>query len=171
MPSLHLSVSPMVDLELPREEKKLPVYLTPEDVQRILRAIEADFEIKAAEGQAQPGEILWLQDVIVLAVSTGLRRSELCNLTWEAVNLADRMLTVGHGHATKSHHQRPVPLAPPALDVLHRHTCASWLTMNGVPLRVVQEILGHSSVSVTERYSHLAPGAMRVAMESTFAEL
>ena len=64
-------------VELPREEKKLPVYLTPEDVQRILRAIEADFEIKAAEGQAQPGEILWLQDVIVLAVSTGLRRSEL----------------------------------------------------------------------------------------------
>ena len=214
----HLSVSPMVDLELPREEKKLPVYLTPEDVQRILRAIEADFEIKAAEGQAQPGEILWLRDVIVLAVSTGLRRSELCNLTWEAINLEDRMLTVGHGHATKSHHQRPVPLAPPALDVLHtlhtpeasgyvipgrrggklngdyvgkcfkkyarlaklpenvnfhalRHTCASWLTMNGVPLRVVQEILGHSSVSVTERYSHLAPGAMRAAVESTFAEL
>lgn len=214
----HLSVSPMVDVELPREEKKLPVYLTPEDVQRILRAIEADYDMKAAEGQAQPGEILWLRDVIVLAVSTGLRRSELCNLTWEAVNLEDRMLTVGHGHATKSHHQRPVPLAPPALDVLHtlhtpdasgyvipgrrggklngdyvgkclkkyarlaklpenvnfhalRHTCASWLTMNGVPLRVVQEILGHSSVQVTERYSHLAPGAMRAAVESTFAAL
>ena len=52
-----------------------------------------------------------------------------------------------------------------------RHTCASWLVMKGVPMRVVQEILGHSSVTVTQRYAHLAPGVMREAMEATFGDL
>ena len=48
-----------------------------------------------------------------------------------------------------------------------RHTCASWLVMRSVPLRVVQAILGHSSVNVTERYSHLQPEVMEKAMEET----
>jgi site-specific recombinase XerD len=38
-----------------------------------------------------------------------------------------------------------------------RHTYASWLVIDGVPLRVVQELLGHASIRTTERYSHLAP--------------
>jgi len=38
-----------------------------------------------------------------------------------------------------------------------RHTYASQLVIDGVPLRVVQELLGHASIRTTERYSHLAP--------------
>jgi integrase len=38
-----------------------------------------------------------------------------------------------------------------------RHTYASWLVMRGVPLRVVQQYLGHASIVHTERYAHLAP--------------
>jgi integrase len=38
-----------------------------------------------------------------------------------------------------------------------RHTYASWLVMRGVPLRVVQQYLGHASIVMTERYAHLAP--------------
>lgn len=38
-----------------------------------------------------------------------------------------------------------------------RHTYASHLVLDGVPLRVVQQLLGHASVRTTERYSHLAP--------------
>ncbi len=36
-----------------------------------------------------------------------------------------------------------------------RHSCASYLVQKGVDLYTVKEILGHSSVSVTERYAHL----------------
>ena len=39
-----------------------------------------------------------------------------------------------------------------------RHTFASHLVMANVPLRRVQEWMGHSTITMTMRYSHLAPG-------------
>lgn len=38
-----------------------------------------------------------------------------------------------------------------------RHTLASHLVMAGVDLRTVQEPLRHSTVKITEKYSHLSP--------------
>lgn len=38
-----------------------------------------------------------------------------------------------------------------------RHTFASFLIKNGVPLYHVSTLLGHSDIRVTQRYAHLAP--------------
>ena len=45
-----------------------------------------------------------------------------------------------------------------------RHTCASWLVSAGQPLPAVRDLLGHSTVKMTERYAHLAPENVRVAV-------
>lgn len=46
-----------------------------------------------------------------------------------------------------------------------RHTFASWLVADGVPLKTVSELLGHSSVNQTERYAHLAPSHLAAAVD------
>lgn len=45
-----------------------------------------------------------------------------------------------------------------------RHTCAAWLVQAGVPLTEVRDVLGHSTVKMTERYAHLAPENTRAAV-------
>lgn len=46
-----------------------------------------------------------------------------------------------------------------------RHTFASKLVSAGVPIRSVQELLGHQSITMTMRYSHLGPQELRAAIE------
>ena len=47
-----------------------------------------------------------------------------------------------------------------------RHAAASFMLAQGVPLRVAQEVLGHSTIAVTaDLYSHLAPTATRDATD------
>jgi integrase len=51
-----------------------------------------------------------------------------------------------------------------------RHTFASRLVMAGVPLRAVQVLLGHRRIETTLRYSHLAEGHLREAVERLTAK-
>jgi integrase len=46
-----------------------------------------------------------------------------------------------------------------------RHTFASHLIMRGASLKAVQELLGHESIEMTLRYSHLTPDVKREAVQ------
>jgi integrase len=217
----HIEASPLDDLDPPKAEKKQPEFLTPAQFERLLRAIDADFEMKADEGHASEGQLLWLKDLVTLAVNTGFRLGELTALRWRDVDFDSGLLHVRNSEdfRTKSGNERAVPMTRDARSVLERldrareekasdayvllgqrggklngsyaskrfkhyirlaklperikfhslrHTCASWLVQRGVSLPIVQGILGHSNISVTERYAHLAPDAMRQAMQMAF---
>jgi len=45
-----------------------------------------------------------------------------------------------------------------------RHTFATWLVQEGVPIYEVQKLLGHSSISVTQVYSLLAASELHGAV-------
>lgn len=45
-----------------------------------------------------------------------------------------------------------------------RHSFASHLAMRGVPMRTIQELLGHGSLAMTSRYAHLSPSVPRDAV-------
>jgi integrase len=44
-----------------------------------------------------------------------------------------------------------------------RHTFASWLVQQGTPLYTVAELMGHTTIEMSRRYSHLAPDTLRKA--------
>ena len=46
-----------------------------------------------------------------------------------------------------------------------RHTAATLLIEQGVHIRVVQEVLGHTRVTTTERYTHVATLQMKDASD------
>jgi integrase len=45
-----------------------------------------------------------------------------------------------------------------------RHTFASHLVMRGVAIRAVQDLMGHASIVITQRYAHLAPHVVQDAV-------
>ena len=56
---------------------------------------------------------------------------------------------------------------PPFNITLHtlRHTFGSWLAMEGVPLRAIQKLMGHKSITTTERYAHLSGENLNAAVQ------
>lgn len=79
------------------------------------------------------------------------------------------------GHITQIDHAWQVIRAEAGLHDVHfhdlRHTVASWLAIDGASAFVIMEVLGHSSISTTKRYTHLNKDASREAMQSVFNQM
>ena len=92
-----------------RRLKKLPQFLSEDEYAMLIRTIEADGLLKKEMADNGRGLI----DAIRFAVGTGLRRGELCNLRWSAIDLKAGMITVKNTEdfQTKSGRERRVELS------------------------------------------------------------
>ena len=169
-------------------------FLTPEEAQRLLAALDADENRPAA-------------NAIKLLLLTGARRNEITQAKWGYIDRERRTLLVP---LAKSGKPRTIALSGAAIALLQsiphdegseyifpspysghpfaslfypwerirtragltdlrlhdlRHSFASFLVNQGVSLYVVQGLLGHTQVRMTQRYAHLAPQTLLDATE------
>ncbi|MBT8398932.1 MAG: site-specific integrase, partial [Rhodothermia bacterium] len=121
----YLRRNPIEGIAMPRLGKRVPEFLTPTELERILTAIDAYVDLKQPGGHIRDGEVLWLKDFILVAVGTGMRLSEVCSLRWSDVDFESGFVTVRNREdfRTKSGHERRIPLVGDAFAVLkRRHT-------------------------------------------------
>jgi integrase/recombinase XerC len=112
----HLAATPIKNIQLPKVEKRLPRFLTSDQMSALLNAPLEEYEtLKANEQPAD--QSLFLRDRAILETiySCGLRISELCGLRVEDLNLEERSIRV-RGKGKK---ERITPIGQHAIDAIH----------------------------------------------------
>ena len=49
-----------------------------------------------------------------------------------------------------------------------RHTFASHLAINGIPIFTIQKLMNHSDIKMTMRYAKLAPNSGKTAIKELY---
>ncbi len=119
-----LASSPIKNLALPKQGRRLPKFLTAE---QMIHLLEAPLKLLAAGGEAAPAAasqrkrrwaaaLLCWRDVAVLETiySCGLRIGELCGLRVDDIDWSERLIRV-RGKGWK---ERQVPVGEPALAAI-----------------------------------------------------
>jgi len=112
---------PIKNLSLPKLEKRLPKFLTIQQMKDLLEAPVKLFEMqKQKKGPGRPvSETVCLRDVAVLETiySCGLRVSELCGLRAEDIDWSERLIRV----RGKGRKERLVPIGEPAWKAIQNY--------------------------------------------------
>ncbi len=114
--------SPIKDISLPKQEKRLPKFLTVDQMLGLLQAPLKDLDGQL-KGERKIEDVSpWLRDVAILETiySCGLRVSELCGLLTADINWSEQLLSV-RGKGKK---ERLVPIGEPALKAVETYWAA-----------------------------------------------
>lgn len=185
-----ITTTPMKSVKLLKEDNFKIRYLTFEEEERLFKHLPEH-----------------LKPIVICALQTGLRKSNILNLRWELVDLEFRFIEV-LAQQNKGHKIIKIPISDKLLKVLEsmphiseyvfanpitglpykdisegfknacdkadiknfrfhdlRHTVATRLVEKGIDLRVVQEIMAHSTIVTTQRYMHPTPKRKLEAIE------
>jgi integrase len=112
--------NPIASVDRPGAPNLSAEFLTPSQLAHLIETIGEDAE--ANSPQVGEGEVLWIIDVIKFAVYTGLRRGELCDLRWGAIDLESGFLMVQktEDFDTKTGNEERIPIISPANEILRR---------------------------------------------------
>ena len=203
-----VSVNMFKLIKNPKKDKKLPNFLQSDELQTIFDSIDIETPLGIRN-----------RLIVELLYASGLRVSELSNLTIDKINISTKEIRVlGKGskerivffgdYAKKYlnlylEESRPIlqnknktnilllnnngdPLSTRGIQLIidnvvrdaalkhnispHvlRHTFATDLLNNGADLKSVQELLGHSSLSTTQIYTHITNERLRSVYLKTF---
>lgn len=112
---------PPCDVDMPQEE--IPEFFRMAELQVIYEKKKEVVQEYLNKNYSRGHENqLWMIEAWKLAVSTGLRRTELMNLRLPAINMDEESILVGYQHRTKSARQRLIPFLFEAGDVLAKYT-------------------------------------------------
>jgi site-specific recombinase XerD len=126
----EVSQTPIRDLSLPRQPKRLPRFLTTDQVPALLAAPlqELGRQQRSDQGAGPGAEFDAWRDAAILETlySCGLRISELCGLRVEDLDLAQQLVRV----RGKGRKERLAPIGAPALEAIR----ACWSRRDRPPL-------------------------------------
>lgn len=96
--------NPVSDIELPKVQNGRIRYLSKEEFKELVSALDV-------------AEEKWLKPFVIIALETGLRLSNICNLMWHEVNLFSRMLII-EAEKMKNNEHMGLPLTDKAYTTL-----------------------------------------------------
>lgn len=185
-----ITYNPMKAVKMLKEDNQKIRYLTEDEESRLFEFLPEH-----------------LKPIVICALQTGLRKSNILQLRWELVDLDFRFIEV-LAQNNKGHKIIKIPISDKLLKVFEslpriseyvfanpltglpykdisegfnnalkkakienfrfhdlRHTVATRLVEKGIDLRVVQEIMAHSTIVTTQRYMHPTPKRKLEAIE------
>ena len=155
-----LDTHPLQKMKLIRTESNVKArFLSEQEEVRLRLALnERELERRQSKSSAIEGEFTdHLMPMVLLSLNTGLRRGEIFQLRWDAINFNQRRLTVT-AHVSKSKKERYIPLNQEAFTVLskwenQRKLTSLYVFPNnfGVPFTTIRKgwehLLGRAGVT------------------------
>jgi site-specific recombinase XerD len=122
----HVETSPIKNIAIPKLEKRLPRFLTVDQMRDLLGAPGREFAaLQQADAPASPEAYLRDTAILETIYSCGLRISELCGLRVEDCDFAEQTFRI----RGKGRKERLVPVGEPALEAIR----AYWQSLPEAP--------------------------------------